>query len=346
VQSSPFPLIVVLILLLVSPVACGGRAEPTGRLTGDELSWVRKLERWESSVEAAGARGEQARDRILGGLGGSRAEFDELMAPVQGCADRFGREVGEAPSSRLGRVAESALAGCREFARAAEAESRAFVEDPGPLLLSSEDALARGNRLWLVADDRLEALLAWNAPLPVLSGAPSESRIEPRLGRVAAMLASRPVQIRCWSEADWPAVFAEWNAYSTGRDIPVGFVASFDRGRVNLAPEICSVLADFLYGAGAPRSETGKLDLADAVVTLAHESEHLVAPAPEAAIECYAAQDVRRTARALGARPGLAAELSRLFWTKLYPQDAPLYRSVLCRDGGPFDRDPESEVWP
>jgi hypothetical protein len=194
----------------------------------------------------------------------------------------------------------------------------------------------------VAAGAAFEGLFAWNRPLPVRTGEGDTSRIEPRFGRVASTLASRPVQVRCWSKADWAAVFDEWRAFTADDHGAIGFVASFDRGRLSLAPDICARLATFAYGGARPEG----FETAQAVETLAHETEHLVSPGTEAETECYGMQDIRKAARLLGADRTQADKLARVFWLDVYPRKPKNYKTPRCRDGGPLDRNRSSSVWP
>ena len=334
--------IVLVAGVLLAFTGCGGSHGAKGPLSSDERLWVRHYERWLNGTQRAATNAEEIRRRVLGGGTGTRADYDEAVAPVRRCRKRYDEAVGEAPTARLRAVQKLALEACSQYQRAARAESQAFNGPPGDFLLEAETAISKGNGVWLEADRKLEAMFAWNRPLPVRTGEAGVSRIEPRFGRVASTLANRPVQVRCWSPADWAAVFEEWRAFTADEHAPIGFVASFDRGRLSLAPDICERLAAFTYGGGRPQG----FDAAQAVETLAHEAEHLVSPGTEAETECYGMQDIRRTARLLGADRAYADQLAEAFWRDVYPVKPSDYRTPLCRDGGPLDRNRSSSVWP
>jgi hypothetical protein len=209
----------------------GGGTEDRAGLAAEERTWVRELVAWMQGVERAGARAEAIRSRILSGGSGSRRDFDEAAEPVRDCGARFERSPGDAPTKRLARVARLALEACEEFARGVRAESRAFTGNPGEALFTADEAFAKGNRLWLETEHEVELLATWNRPLPVRGGDRATSRVEPRFGRVAGRFANRPVEVRCWSRKDWPDVYGEWRTFANDRDLPAGFVSSFDRGR-------------------------------------------------------------------------------------------------------------------
>jgi hypothetical protein len=66
----------------------------------------------------------------------------------------------------------------------------------------------------------------------------------------------------------------------------------------------------------------------------------------EAETECHGFQDVRRLARLLGASPSYAARLATAYWEWLYPANPKGYRTPYCRNDGPFDLNPQTDVWP
>jgi hypothetical protein len=331
---------------MLALTGCAGSHDTNGPLSGPERRWVRDYNRWLDGTQRAGGNAEEVRSRILGGGGGTRADYDKVVAPLRECRKRFDNRVGDAPSARLQAVQELALGACAEYQRAARAESRAFDGPPGDFLLESEAAVSRGNGAWLEAERKLESLFAWNRSLPKRTGEVEMSRVEPLFSRVASALANRPVTVRCWSAADWPEVLGEWKAFTTDDHDVIGFVASFDRGRLSLAPDVCRGLAALSYGHARPTGGPKRRELADATETLGHEAEHLVSPGTEAETECYGMQDIRKAARLLGADRAYADGLAELFWHELYPENSPDYRTPLCQDGGPLDRNQSSSVWP
>ena len=336
-MKTPFVLVLAILLAFAG---CGGSSH--ARLSTHERLWVSNYTVWLKATLRAVTRGEVIRQRIAGGAPGTRADYDDAVAPVRTCRERFDDRVGNAPTARLAAVQKLALRACTDFQHAARAASRAFVGAPGDALVEWGAAMSNGTRVSFAAQRELERLFAWNRPLPVRTGEADTSRVEPRFSRVASTLASRPVQVRCWSRADWPGVLEERRAFTAHKHPPIGFVASFDSGRLSLAPDICGHLAAFVYGGDPPKG----VDAAEAVEALAHEAEHLAAPGTEAVTECYGMQDVRRTARLLGTDRNEAAKLARVAWLDIYPQRPRNYRTALCRDGGPLDRNRSSSVWP
>jgi hypothetical protein len=88
-------------------------------------------------------------------------------------------------------------------------------------------------------------------------------------------------------------------------------------------------------------------EMADALMVVTHQAEHLKAPtASEAEVECDAVQHVRPLVRAAGWDAEYATEMARQAWELSYQQLPPAFRSPACRDGGPLDRNPRSSAWP
>ncbi|NUT55274.1 MAG: hypothetical protein HOQ03_04740 [Thermoleophilia bacterium] len=87
-------------------------------------------------------------------------------------------------------------------------------------------------------------------------------------------------------------------------------------------------------------------ELAEALVVLTPQAEHLKAPAAsEADVECFAVQHVRPLVRAAW-DAAFANELALQVWELSYQRLPPELRTPACRDGGPLDRDPGSSAWP
>ena len=170
------------------------------------------------------------------------------------------------------------------------------------------------------------------------------------------LLVGKPVEIRCWAPSDWRSLTGQVEAY-TGRPLPARETGGFVLvpGRANLSPRVCAQLVDLTYGpcealpcprTYRPSRLRSRLDLALAVVTLAHEAEHAVGVVNEAKAECRALQRTELAARALGAEPRYAAGLVTLYLTRIHETLPPMYRSPECRDGGTLDLRPASTVWP
>jgi hypothetical protein len=314
-----------------------------------ELAWLRRLGAWDSRLlaglgEAARIEGSPALvGKLLRGDGETTRAHDAALAVAGGCSADLRGEVGAPPTRRL-RPAMTALEGaCAHLRRFQDAIRLAVAQGRSDLVRDAQAEAARGGRLLLKADSGLPP--GEVRPLPVIGGDATASRIEPRLGRVASWLAGKPVEVRCWSHADWPRLLREEKAYTRRiGDDTVGF-AGIDGDRLNLAPDICDSLVDLAYHRARPTGAIAQYPLATAVVTLAHESQHARGVSVEAQAECYAIQLTATTARRLGVDPAYASGLGRLYWDH-YGDELPLYRSAECRDGGAYDLRRTSPNWP
>jgi hypothetical protein len=86
----------------------------------------------------------------------------------------------------------------------------------------------------------------------------------------------------------------------------------------------------------APRCPPSLEAEAYAVITLAHEQQHVDGVVNEATAECYARQRASRAARQLRLSAPVAAHLAA-FITEEFDPPAPRYRSAECRRGGALD---------
>ena len=185
-------------------------------------------------------------------------------------------------------------------------------------------------------------------PLPTIAGRSGASRIEPRFSQAASTIASNLVEVRCWSEPDWVQLNNEQLAFTgTGMIGVIGYVRASQPSTIHLSPAVCTSLVRFAYLRARPKNQTlAKEDLAEAVVALAHEAQHVAGIKDEARAECYGLQRIRPLARMLGATKDYAAGLAVLAWRFLYPQLFASYHSPECRDGGALDVNPRAPVWP
>jgi hypothetical protein len=120
-----------------------------------------------------------------------------------------------------------------------------------------------------------------------------------------------------------------------------------DTGTIDLAPETCEPLHRFFGGDYAPDLNEASFDLAIALVTLAHEAEHLRRhEASEADVECVAIQRVRDLVRAAGRAKPYEDLMAGLAWDVGYPGVPPEYWTARCRDGSRLDVRPATTVWP
>jgi len=174
--------------------------------------------------------------------------------------------------------------------------------------------------------------------LPRIAGVSAESHIDPVLGRVAAELAGRPAEVRCWSRTDWPRV--------TALDPePTGGFTDFSQGTINLPPGVCRSLA-VLASSPWHRFPDASWSQIAAPHVLAHEAAHLGEAGPsERRAECDAVQTTQRAAELLGSASEYARWMARLDWLHLYPRLSDSYRSQECVPGGPLDLH-LAEGWP
>ena len=254
------------------------------------------------------------------------------------CTKTLDRTLGNAPASLRGPEHVLALA-CGLFERGAGMDDSrtAFTE------------WSQAARLIRTANGRLPHPQAMERlPLPVAAWPTGESRVEPTFTRVANDVAAPASQVRCWSRSDW----AELQQKSFGRDLNLAGFASPQYKRVNLAWDMCDALAKLAYTSERP-SGTDELEIAFAVPTLMHEAGHLNesgdfygAGANEPLAECWGMQHIRVGAVELGASRAYANELASRYWAEIYPTRTPGYRTKKCRNGGAYDINKESDVWP
>jgi hypothetical protein len=171
--------------------------------------------------------------------------------------------------------------------------------------------------------------------------APTE--LERRLGEVAALVARRPVQVRC-------------EDFSDGTPLEPGGVVQFNGTQpaqfARIRPDVCTALLRFIrsprgaYACVARRSCDESVALsARALTVLTHESVHLRGVRNEAVTQCYAMQAVARVARALGASAEDGRALAALEYVADYPHMPPAYRSSECHPGGSLDLTPGTRWW-
>jgi hypothetical protein len=309
-------------LLVAALAGCGsggsGRVAPHERVaplpSPGEVAWFRQMASFANAVSNLSG---QATARGPTGL--------KALAALRSCAPIFRHSVGAAPSRRQRAAARIVLGACADFARGdLEAGDRALERS--------------SSRIFLRSDGR---------NLPRRGGVTAESRVEPRLSRAVAALSGVPgTVVRCWSLPDWLALIAERSAY-TGGEVDLradGFVS--EGRRVNLAPRMCERLDRFVYQGQRPAGGRRKLELANTLLTLAHETVHVSQGSDEAVATCYGLQRMRRAGLLLGAPSPYANSLAELAWTGLYPYGLAKYHSPQCRDGGKLDLHPRSHVWP
>jgi hypothetical protein len=163
-------------------------------------------------------------------------------------AERCGRMLAAAPSDRLDDARDDLLGACRE-------------REPRERLTQARQA--RGELTSLLVDRR---------PLPVSGELVGSSRIEPKLGAAMTELAGgRPVEVRCWSQADWQVVRAE-EAALTGTRAGLPFFWLPSARSLNLQGVDCGPLALLARGL-QPRTRARRADLALALWAAAAAAE-------------------------------------------------------------------------
>lgn len=207
-------------------------------------------------------------------------------------------------------------------------------------------AACRGQVGWDRVERAISARLFLRRPLPVGTAALGESYVDPSLARVGARIARRALRVRCWSTGDWARVNRELGIiypaedyWAVGRAEPGGIV-HFEDG-------ICRTLRRFFGSSYTPSRTIDRAELAEVLLVLAHEAEHeRDFTNSEAEVECYAIQHVRDLVRDAGRKKSFGDDIAAWAWEISYPRGDPVYATARCRNGGPLDLRPKSDVWP
>jgi hypothetical protein len=321
--------------------------------TREEVRWVGRLIDWVFSMEQS--------LEVVAGItsatenatpdGEDRRRLEDALAAIGACERLFGERVGAPPSERLTVVESNVEGACEHFEAGAEAAKRLLKGDGDADALSAE-----WEDEWTTASEEMRSVARQigdyqpgNArDLPVRGGVTGASRVEPAFSRVGSDLIERSVEVRCWSERDWPTLVREASRFSNGRIPPgtPGFVTGFEDSRVNLHPDVCESLVALRYQGMRPRGAAAEPAIALAVGTFSHELQHVRGVVTEAAAECWGMQMIREAARGLGAPLGYSGQLARTYWNEVHPLLPPAYRSPDCYDGGPLDSNPGNATWP
>lgn len=187
----------------------------------------------------------------------------------------------------------------------------------------------------------------------------SRSGNERALGTVATELAGRPAHVRCESYWHW---LLDVGGNLGDVPFPNGRAADYmnitrgmcgDLARFRARPErpelACLQLFDWSrFDPGDPAMAACSHranDMAEALITLTHESMHIRGWADEATAQCYAIQEVPFTVEQLGgSRSEGAAVASYALALQAYmPTD---YQSNECAPGGSLDLHPETRAFP
>jgi hypothetical protein len=308
-------------------------------------TWRVRYSFWTSelriALETAGAlRHVGGRPVALSRLGAEEREaYEAAVAKLARCALA---KLGQ-PPARLARAAGLLARSCAAFARGAELAAAGAPYGRSFAAWTAGAALVlRANRR-VPRPDRVDRL-----PLPVGGGVTNASRIEPLFTAVANALAAPTVEVRCWSEPEW--TWLKRDLFGKSPEI-AGFALAESKD-VGLSGETCRWIAALAYTRARPTG-VDQLRIAFAVNVLMHESGHLDkagdfygAGHNEALAECWAMQHIRAAARRLGGDRSYANALAERYWAEIYPTNSPKYRSPRCRNGGPWDERPRSQVWP
>jgi hypothetical protein len=229
------------------------------------------------------------------------------------CESTFDDEVGEPAQERLKPVAAAARRGCVASTPAGWPKGKAEVVSA---LIDAHDDL-----------------------------------LPPRRRRDLAAIASSGVGVRpdvyCWQPEGWAPFFEQYAIVRGGEETSLKAIADSARNRIELDPSVCAALRWYLRRMRPAALSYENFELAEGLMVLTHQAEHLKAPtASEAEVECDAVQHVRPLARANGWDAKYASKLALQAWELSYERLPPEFRSPACRDGGPLDRNPRSSAWP
>ena len=254
-------------------------------------------------------------------LGGYRAWSDGVAAALEtglvmsrtDCESTFDDDVGGPPQERLQPVAAAARRGCAALTPVGWRNGKADV---------------------------VRALIDAN-----------DDDLPPRRRRDISEIAGSSVGVRpdvyCWQPAGWTPFSEQYAIVRGGEETALMGIADSARNRVDLDPGVCAGLRWYLRRMRPASLSYENFELAQALMVLTHQAEHIKAPtAAEAEVECHAVQHVRSLVRAAGWDAEYANKMASQAWDLSYQQLPPVFRSPACRDGGPLDRDPRSTAWP
>lgn len=175
--------------------------------------------------------------------------------------------------------------------------------------------------------------------------------LPPRRRRDLSKIAASSVGVRpdvyCWQPAGWAPFSEQYTIVRAGEETSLMGIADDAGNRIDLDPGACASLRWYLRRMRPASLSYENFELAQALMVLTHQAEHINTPtASEAEVECYAVQHVRPLVRAAGWDAKYATKLAQQAWELSYQQLPPVFRSPACRDGGPLDRNPRSSAWP
>lgn len=240
------------------------------------------------------------------------------------CAVSLDRRAGSAPTERTRAARRAAVDACVELRNTVEVDELTIA------LEYWED------RHVGIAGDLWDGL--------AVSASPTST---PGLAaRVAPIAGPRRPQVLCWPEDGWRDLQAEYQLLQRDEFWLAGY-ADPQRSQIHLDPAACAPLRRFFGTSYTPFGNDQSFQLAEALVVLAHEAEHLRSPqASEAEVECVALQRVRGLVTAAGRSSAYAEEIAGLAFDASYPLQDVDYRTSECVDGGPLDLNPDTDLWP
>jgi hypothetical protein len=178
---------------------------------------------------------------------------------------------------------------------------------------------------------------------------------EQALSGVATQLAGRSVHVRC--ESFWHSIVGVGGNLG---DVP--FPGGRAAGYTHITRHMCDELARFRHTPERPElacleqvdwsrfqpgdaCSQGASDMAEALITLTHESMHMRGWADEAVAQCYAIQEVAFTVEQLGGSnaEGAAVAAYALAMQAYMPTD---YQSSDCAAGSSLDLHPGTSAFP
>ena len=349
--------------MLLAATACMGDAGETredARVTssqsderplaayGDaERTWLAALGTWRDAIDVALWEFTIASndERILASIG--RGDDDAegyvraLLEDLRSCSETFREDVGDSPTPRLAPGAEAVVTACEYLERGAE-------EDLADLGGGDEDPFRDGGfwigdgreRLWT---SNRQILLRADGRRLIPKGVPGESHVDVSLSDAANQLVDLlrvQLQVRCWSEDDWPEIVEELGAFTNGQVTTETMAWASHSIGVHVSPAACTKLGDIAAGDVIVDEASAR-----PLVAFARELGRLLGYRVEAFAECWAMQAADDVARAIGASPTDARALGRLYWERVFPELPSELRSSECRPGGQFDFDP-GKAWP
>jgi hypothetical protein len=325
--------------------------DPEGWATRTERAWLEDYGRWTRRIGRSRNEVVEHGAEIMAGAEAGDPEvvrtLERWTAPMRSCLEDFERMVPAPPTVRLREAADLAGAACGHYARGADVLLQALREGEAISTIDPEAGreLARAVIAFGLVNDKVPPGGAQR--LPILDESAGRSRINPRYGRAAALLAEKTAEVRCWEKRAWRRLLRETHLSTGIKFHPVdtaGYTGIAGR-RIHLSPLVCGALDRLTYEHARPRDPEGRLLMSLAVGALAHEAFHRTGVIDEAAAECYGTQRIVETALELDVPRAYAEGLARVAW-QTYGLLPRAYRSPECRNGRELDLDANSDVWP